>query len=334
MRGTISGNSAKVQIGLESSDTYGTLAVMQRQIKIASEDFKYTPSKKQEGVLTGLIGAAAFQTMGKRTENSLSFLARPDDLGIFLKALLGVEAVSTASGITTHTFTPIGNGLTDYLPSLSFLIDKKADVFGYTGCKINSLSFSTAAEDFLNVEAEIFGKDELTGQSLSTSISPSPLKAFVFNGGSVKLGGSVMADITSISFNYTNNLENTLQTTSTGLYYKEPQPNLREITCDLEMLYSTEAESFRNSFFKTDDIVSLELNFISSEMAVSSTPYSLVVTIPATQVTECSNAVGDANSIKQSASLTGIDNGINPVCSWVLKNTYASAYTAAVIDGD
>jgi hypothetical protein len=329
MRGMISGNAVKVQLGLEGANTYGTLATMQRQIKIASEDFKYTPSKKQEGVLTGLIGASVFQTMGKRTENSLSFLARPDDLGIFLKAVLGSETVATVSGITTHTFTPIGNGLTDYLPSLSFLIDKKTDVFGYTGCKINSLSFSTAAEDFLNVEAEIYGKDELTGQTLSTSINSSPLKAFVFNGGSVKLGGSVMADITSISFNYVNNLENTLQTTSTGLYYKEPQPNLREITCELEMLYSTEAETFRSSFFKTDDIVSLELSFISNEIAAGTTPYSLTITIPATQVVECSNAISDANGVKQSASLTGIDNGVNPVCTWVLKNTYTSAYTAA-----
>jgi hypothetical protein len=329
MRGMISGNSVKVQVGIEGGSTYGTLATMQRQIKIASEDFKYTPSKKQEGVLTGLIGAAAFQTMGIRTENSLSFLARPDDLGIFLKALLGVESVATASGVTTHTFTPIGNGLADYLPSLSFLVDKKANIFGYTGCKVNGLSFSTAAEDFLNVDADIFGKDELTGQTLNTSVSSSPLKAFVFNGGSVRLGGAIMADITSISFNYTNNLENTLQTTSTGLYYKEPQPNLREITCDLEMLYSSEAEAFRNSFFKTDDIVSLELTFTSSEIISGTTPYSLVITIPATQVIECSNAVGDANGVKQSASLTGIDNGTNPLCTWVLKNAHSGSYTAA-----
>jgi hypothetical protein len=95
------------------------------------------------------------------------------------------------------------------------------------------------------------------------------------------------------------------------------------------MLYSSEAETFRNSFFKTDDIVSLELTFTSSEIASGTTPYSLVITVPATQVTECSNAVGDANGVKQSASLTGIDNGVNPLCTWLLKNTHTSAYTAA-----
>jgi hypothetical protein len=311
---------------MESANNYGTTASMQRQIKIASEDFKFNPSKKQEGVLTGNVGASYFQTMGIRTENSLSFLARPDDIGIFLKAAFGVEGTpDTDNGVTTHRFTPVGNGLTSYLPSMTFMLDKKTDVFVYTGCKINSLSFSAAQEDFLNVDLEMYGKDELTGGTLS-SLTPSPLKAFVFHGGKVSLAGVEMADITSISFSYNNNLENTLQTTSTGLYYKEPQPNTREINVDLEMLYGSDAETWRRNWFKTDDVLSVKLEFESVEEITAGNPYTLTIEVPAAQCSEASMAVGDANGIKQSATLVGIDNSVNTLITVTLKNGYADAY--------
>jgi hypothetical protein len=312
---------------MEGASTYGTAAAMQRQIKIASEDFKYVLSKKQEGVLTGNIGAAKFQTMGIRTENSLSLLARPDDLGIFLKAALGVEASpATASGVTTHTFTPIGNALTDYLPSLTFKLDKRTGIFVYTGCKINSLAFSAAQEDFLTVDLELFGKDESIETTALTSIVPSNLKAFVFNGGKVLLAGTEMADITSVKFSYNNNLENNLQTTSTGLYYKEPQPNTREISIDLEMLYSTEANTFRTNFFKTDDMLTVKLEFVSREYITGTTPYKLEIDVPAAQVSDCSIAVSDANGIRQSATLVGIDNSVNTLITIKLYNAVTAAY--------
>jgi hypothetical protein len=328
MRGLISGNAVRCQVGKEAAANYGIAATMSRQIKIASEDFKFTPTKKQEGVLTGNIGAGYFQSMGIRTENSLSFLARPDDLGLFLKAAFGVEAVTEDEdndGVYIHVFTPIGNGLTDYLPSLTFSFDKKAGIFVYTGCKINSLSFSCAQEDFLNIDLDIFGRDETYGQSMGV-IVPSVRKPFTFNGGKVYLAGTEMADITSINFSLTNNLENTIQTTSTGLYYKEPQPNTREITADLEMLYSSEAETWRRAWFKTDNVLSVKLEFSSVEKISEGNPYNLTIEIPAAQCTECSMAVGDANGIRQSASLVGIDNSVNTLITATLLNQEESAY--------
>jgi hypothetical protein len=325
MANLISGGSVRIQVGEE--DTYGTVPTMERQIRIASEDFKYTPSKAQEGVLTGNIGAAPFQTMGIRTENSISILARPDDLGLFLKGCFGVEETPvTVDGVTTHVFTPIGNALTDSLTSYTFLVDKKTDIFVYNGCKINSLSFSTAPEDFLNLDVEMFGKDELYNGTFVTTISPSPLKAFVFNGGKVYLAGTEMADVTSISFSYSNNLENTIQTTSTGLYYVEPQANLRELNCDLEMLYSAAAEQWRKDWFKTDDILSVKLEFTSREKIVDNIPYKFTIEIAAAQVSECSNSVSDGNGIKQTATIVGIDNGVNDLIKATLINAFDSEY--------
>jgi hypothetical protein len=323
----ISGNATILQAGKESA--YGTAGTMTRQIKYGSESLGPALNKVQESVMTGRVGASPVNIMGIRAEGSISFLARPDDLGLFLKCALGVESVSTPAEATNakkHTFTPIGNGLTDSLPSLTVNIDKKVSVFSYVGCKINSLSFSAAPEDYLSLDVEFAGKQELDNGALATSLVPSPLKAFKFWQGKVYLGGVEMADVTSINFSYNNNLESALQTTSTGLFYKEPQPNTREITASLEMLYSAAAETFRNTFFKTDDIVSLRLAFISDELAETGVPYSLTIHVPACQVSSCSNSVGDANSIKQSAELAGIDNGVDPVLTVDLVNLVTGAY--------
>jgi hypothetical protein len=311
----ISGNSVILQVGKETA--YGTPGTMQRQIKFSSEGFQPAYNKVQEPVMTGGIGAGRFETMGIRAEGSASFLARPDDVGMFLKYALGLETKEVIGTGTPpavrHTFKALGNGLNDSLPSLTFMLDKKTSVFVYPGCKINSLSFSAAPEDFLNVELELTGKTEQSGGSLA-SLVPSLLKSFKFNQGKVYLAGTEIADITNIGFNYNNNLESTIQTTSTGLYYKEPQPNTRELSVDLEMLYSAQAEQFRQDWFKSDNILAVKLEFTSDEVAEAGTdgdpdiPYSLSIELPACQVTECSNAVGSAEGIRQSATLTGIDN--------------------------
>jgi hypothetical protein len=324
----ISGNSVRVLVGKES--TYATApSTYFKQIKIASEGFQFVPSKNQEGVLTGNIGPSRFQTMGRRTENSLAFLARPDDLGIFLKACLGKETVTTNNdGDTVHTFTPIGNALTDSLPSLAFLIDKRTDVFSYVGNKINSLSFSTAAEDYLNVDIDMYGYDEVTGATWPASVvSPSPLKAFTFSGGTVYLNDSEFADVVSINFSYSNGLENTVQTTSTGLHYLEPQANLREVSFNIETIYSAAAETFRQNFFLTDDVFSVSLNFDSNELTANSEPFKLTIDVPAAQVSECSNAVSDSSGIRQSATLNVIDDSnTDDMITVTLVNNYTSAY--------
>ena len=54
-------------------------------------------------------------------------------------------------------------------PSAYFVVDRGVEVKGYSGCKIESLSFSTAAEDYLNLNMKFVGK------KLQRN-TPSPLK--------------------------------------------------------------------------------------------------------------------------------------------------------------
>jgi hypothetical protein len=107
----INGNSLILQFGKEPA--YATLANPERQIKVASESFKATYNKKDEGLLTGGKGASKKELMSLKSEGSISTLARPDDVGMFLSAGLGVEADVEELGGSAfkHTFTAIGKFL-------------------------------------------------------------------------------------------------------------------------------------------------------------------------------------------------------------------------------
>jgi hypothetical protein len=124
----------------------------------------------------------------------------------------------------------------------------------------------------------------------------------------VYLNGAELADVTSIGFSYANGLENTIQTTSTGVIYMEPQANLREVTLDIEAIYSAAAEQFRRNFFLTDDVFGVRLEFESSEKTANGKPFKLEIQAPAAQVSECSNAVGGSEGIRQTATMNVIDN--------------------------
>lgn len=322
----ISGNKLRVQIGKET--TYGTAATGEYQIKVSSEGFKLRLNKKDEGVLTGGKTSGVIATMSRSTEGSLSFLARPDDIGLILKACLGVEdtpaLVQGSTGAYKHTFKAIGTSLSDHLPSLTVLIDRIADQLAYTGCKVQSLSFSAVPEDFLKIDASFFGKDEASG-SLAT-LTPSDRKAFKFHKGKVKVNDVDYTDVTSIKFNYNNNLINNIQTTETGLYFYEPEVGTREITAELEVLFNTSSINFRNSYYLTDDDLALVLEFTSEEEIESGFPYKLTITIPHMQVQETNPNVSGADVIKQTITLKAIEVGSDELITIDLENAKQTEY--------
>lgn len=316
----LNGNSLILQLGKE--DTYGTAVTPTNQVRVSSESLKPVYNKVDEGLLTGGRGASRKEIMSLKTEGDISTLARPDEVGLFFKAALGVESVSE----NKHTFTALGTALSDSLPSLTAVLDRKVDKFVYKGLKINSLSFSAAPEDYLKLDVSFVGREEATGGSLAT-LTPSSLKSFKFRHGKVKLAGVEVADITNINFTYNNNLDTETQTTSTGLYFKEPEPGKREITTELEMLYTAGTEAYRASYYKTDTQVGIELEFVSDEtFGESSTPYSLKIIIPCNQCTDSSANMTGADSTKQTMNFEAVDNLTDELITVELVNDKAEAY--------
>lgn len=324
----INGNSNIIEIGKET--TYGTVATPTYRIQVSSEDLKYSPTKKEEGLLTGLRTKGKSETMGIKTEGKLSTLVRPDFAGFFIKGLLGLEGTpSLVAGSTvayTHTFTAIGNGENDYLPSYTIIADRRASTLSYNGLIIGSIDFSAQPEDYLKFDVSFNGKDEGTG-TVDNTLSISPLKAFKFKGASVKFNGEKLADVTSIKLSYNNGLDTSVQTTDTGVYYKQAQAGTREIKVDGEMLYTSNSESLRNTWYKTDGTTSMEIKFESDQYAdeTNKIPYSLIFTIPYGQI-EMPNTTTSDGTLKQTFTYNALENGTDELITATLVNTMATAY--------
>lgn len=325
----VNGNSVIVQFAKES--VYGTAPTMTNQIQIASQAFKYIPEKKDEGLLTGGKTTGRVQTTSKKAEGSISTNLRPDDAGWWLGGALGVEdatpdLVVGSTGAYKHTFTAMGNAESDYLPSLSILVDRIVKEYTYTGIVFNTLSFSAQPGDFLKVDMGFVGKDEIDGTA-ATGLTLSPLKTFTFAQASVKIGGTTVADVTNIKFDLNNNLDHSKQTTSTGLYFKQPKHGAREIKADLEVIYSTDSDTLYSTYFKGDDDVSLEIKFTSSEEIEAGFPYSLTITIPHCQVRESSSPeTSGADTLMQSLSLKAIEEGSDELITVELVNGRTTKY--------
>lgn len=326
----MNGNSVKVFFGKETS--YGTAVTPTNRIQISNESLKPIYAKENEGLLTGNKGASKSYTMGIKTEGSISTLARPNDIGLFLACLLGNEAdVEASEDAYEHTFTPIGTAETDVIPSLTAIIDRGVDAFTYNGLAVNSMTLSADAGGFVNMEVSLTGKDETGSASVPTS-TPSTQKAFKFNQGKVYLkeAGETeaveLADVTSISWEYNNNLDVDTQTTSTGLYYKEPEAGTREITSNISCIYTSNAEEYRNKYYKSDDELGLVLRFVSDETTDQGVPMELEITIPCNQVTDSDANVGGAERLTENLVLTAADNGSDELCTVKLINTVQNKY--------
>jgi hypothetical protein len=317
----ISGNQVILQLAKDSYSGDAPVAATTgfRQVRFSSLSMDYVPVKKQEEVLTGNIGKGRHDTLGIRATGNMATLARPDDLGFFLYMLLGNQVFTSTD---VFNFTPNK----DTLPSFTMKIDKGAGVYTYPGCMMNSLSFSAQPEDYLQLDMDIAGYDEAFSAGVLTPIAPSTQRAFKFYQGKVYQGSTEIADITSIKLSYNNNLESSIQTTATGLHYKKPQPMTRELSVDLECLYSAASETFRQSYFKGDVIFALKLVFQTDEGETGDL-HVLTVEIPNVQITACSVPVSDDKAIKQSLTAMAIDvGGTASLATFLLDNGLTALY--------
>lgn len=323
----VNGNSVVLQLGKET--TYGTAATPDEQIKISSESLKEVYNKIDEGLAVGGRGAGMVATMGIGVEGSFSTLLRPD-MGKLLAATLGTEADVVASTVGhLHTFTavePEGS-----LPSLTAIVDRKVEKFSYSGLKVASLSLSADAGGYVTADVSFNGKKETSGATLQT-LTPSALKAFKFAGGKAYIDDVAIADVTSMSLEINNNLDAQIQTTDTGVYYKEPAVGVREITSNLSMIYSASAESVRNSLYKTDNTFALKLEFTSDEEMVDSDDdekkeaYKMTILLPCCQMDDANANMGGLETLMQDISVRVCDNLDDELITVLLINAKETKY--------
>jgi len=322
--GILTGNKTKLQLGKET--TWGTSVNATQEYAFFSEKFNEKREKKTEGVIVGSKGEPASYTTKINVDGSFSCLLRPDDAGYLIGGALGSEGTVTTVGTNgkKHTFTALSMTETSSLPSFTVKVDRVADVFIYSGCKIEELKLSADAGDFVKVDVSFVGKNETIGGTLQT-LSKSGRKSFQFSGGTLKFG-TTSVEITKFDFLYKNNLQADVRTNLTGLYVYEPQPAERQIDVNIECLFNDNSLTQYTSYYKTDNTFSLELKFTSDEEIETGLNYSLTITIPCVQIVESDMGVSGKDTLKHNFKLKAIDSISSELITIELVNTNASKY--------
>ena len=323
------GNSVILQFGKES--TYGTEATATQQIKIASESLKPEYNKIDEGLATGGRGAGLKATMGISVSGSMSTLMRAN-MGYLIAHGMGreaVEKIADSTGAYKHTYTAIGTSEDEHLPSATIRVDRKVNKFAYTGCKINQFTLDASAGNYLKLDVDFVGKNEIDTGVTMPALTPSTLRAFKFAQAKAYtvIDGvkEVFADVDSINLTYNNNLDAQVQTTDTGDYYKEAECGVRDIQATLSMIYAAEAEARRKALYKSDATFGVEVEFISDEEVEDGIPYSLKIILPCCQMPTAEANMGGLDTLKQSVTVSVVDNLTDELATIELVNAEENA---------
>lgn len=328
-----SGNDTKFQLGIAS--TYGTAATPTVQLEYLSTTLKEGHTVKQSEALVGGVTSPYFRILGSKVEGDVVFEVHPDKLGEVLACSLGAEAaVTSGTDYETHTFTPVKGGTS--LKSMSAVVDKKADIFGFDGLKVDSLHLECDPSSVLQATMSFIGKLEATDPSLVADLDASSFVPYAFNDLTVFVGAAgteaatPLLEVTKMAFDYKNNLENDLYVADGTGHMAEIDYQKRDITADIDVLYDATTNTLRETYFKPGTLMSLKFVFTHPEKVTgaASQKYSFSISMKNVIMTEAPNDVGGPDRMKMSLKLVALERGTDPAVEIKTIDNKATKYLA------
>lgn len=272
------GSGCRVAIGDESA--WGVPVADSMLFNFSSESVKPAIEKKQEDNLLASKAAAAYDLTGIKVAGDLAGILKPENAGKLIKwALGGTDTVVANYGSVTGQYqhTIIAAAAAGVLPAKTVMIDRKSAIKRYSGMKVDSMTIVAKAGDYVRITLSLKGKDESTGTIISTTV-PS-LKAYKFINGTLSLGGQ-SAEFTSVTLKVANNLDDGIQTSSSGTYYTEPIHKTRAITLEVELPDCALAETIRTTNRDAETLLSSCVLHLESPAIIASTAkYRIDVTL-------------------------------------------------------
>ena len=199
------GWNAKLLIAEES--TYGTLSEnTYTQIPFASSAIDSEQGLISSNVLgLGRDPTTPFQDV-INVEGDLSVPVDLRNIGIWLKAIFGTPNTSSENGVCMHTFESGKTTLPSY--SLELGLAEVPEYIRCLGARANSIAFNFARSGEAQATVSLMAQSE-TSSSSSVSSNPNiqPYTRFSQFQGFIKSGTETLANVTSASLTYSNNLE-------------------------------------------------------------------------------------------------------------------------------
>lgn len=317
-----SGAGARFAIGKESA--WGTPVADTMLVNFGSESLAPEVTKTEEESVLAALAAAGYDLQTLKVSGDVAFILKPENAGFVMKAALGgTDTLVLVTGQQQHTIAPAAAA--GSMPSYTVLIDRKQVIKQYSGVKVDSLKLEAKAGDYVRATLTLKGKDEAVVASIATLVPPS-LKAYKFVGATVVAGG-VSLEVTGITFDYANQLEDGPQTSGTGVYLSEPIHGKRKASVTLELPYGSAAEAIQVTNLLTDTVLSsVVLHFESPALIATTYKYRMDITLNNVAVLGCKTNVGDTGVLMTTINGEATEVGATAPISVVVYDATAVAY--------
>jgi hypothetical protein len=320
------GVGAKLAVGAQSN--WSTIVAATKAISFSRENLAYRPVYKGADLLVGRKGSGRMDIVGSKVEGDFSCMCYPDEIGILLSAVLGAEATQSAvaAGVYDHVMTPMSSVAASSLAKLTITVDRIAEIYGYIGCKLESMRLEARGGDYLRATFGVVGYDETT--DTNESLTPSTLVPFHFSHGAFTVGGAAY-HVRGASLDYRNNLENDLFTAyAAGGKMAEIEPQGRVLSGTLDVLWDTTSKATRATNFKGGTPLAISLVFTSTEVITGSYYYILTISIPVAYITDAPIGVGGTERPPFSLSFAGTETAAANMITVTLRDGLNAKYIA------
>ena len=322
----IAGQGARLQIG--KGDTWGQSAAPTKELTFTSESLRYIPNYIEEDALVSGKASSGMDKSGEKVEGGFGIIAKPDEIGLLVALAMGADSVAGDTSYV-HTITPVASSSTTSLEPFTIVVDRKVNTFGYTSCKVNQMTAEASPNDYLRMTFDVIGYDEDNGDTIDSTLSPSTLSAFQFKQGSVEIEDTAIADVTSFRWTHNNNMENDRFTMGSGDNMAEIEPQKREITAEVDVLYSSTTDTVRESYFKAGSTAKLEVLFTSGDtVGGNGQYYSIEFEMPLAYIIDASPVVAGPDRITQTLSFKATEATGTEAATLTIRNGDTDAYFA------
>lgn len=309
--GAAIGSNTCIATGVES--VFGTPVAMTRWTEFLSESLE-----RRNNIITSngiRCGSARNLRRGSRRVisshdggGSITMEVATTGFGRWFEHLLGGTPVIGAGPPYLHTYA-MGNLAGKSLTIQKVLRDSASteiEAFNFHGCKILSGEFSISVDQILQLTVEIDAEDVDTTTAGAAASYTNPV-LFNFQGGTLNVAGSPVAQVTDASIKITNNLKtDRYYLGSAGLKAEPIDSDFPTVDGSLSAEFISSATFYDR--FAADSAALLTLVFTSGTSA-------LTISVPEVRFTGGTPTVGGPDVVVADVPFEGQYDGTNPGCS-------------------
>lgn len=280
--------------------TWGTSVTPTVLLNMTGESITVDYQKGDEANLIAKKTASEKELLAVVTEGGIDTILRPEFIDWILEAALGKKASNVYTLADANTELPIS----------TIVMDRGGIVKTYPDMTARSLTIEAPAQDYVRASLDLVGTNEInagatgaqTVQSLSfTKPSYRCTSATLYYGAggtaASSLASTLCVENTTITID--NGVEDSPATYCSGLYNDRPVPGQRTVTVDFNIPYSTDVDTFRNTYYKDEASPNLAMKLV---FTTADEDEKVEIYMPNVNLTSGGGNVGGAGIIDTSFS--------------------------------